>query len=37
MVEKIRFHMDENVDGAIAEGLRKQGLNVGAALLERRD
>jgi predicted nuclease of predicted toxin-antitoxin system len=28
MPEKIRFHMDENVDSAIAEGLRRQGLDV---------
>jgi len=28
MLEKIHFHMDENVDGAITEGLRRKGLDV---------
>lgn len=28
MTEKIKFHLDENVQNAIAEGLRKQGINV---------
>jgi len=28
MVEKIRFHLDENVSTAVAEGLRKRGINV---------
>jgi predicted nuclease of predicted toxin-antitoxin system len=28
MTEKIRFHLDENVDPAIADGLRRRGLDV---------
>ncbi|HBQ97055.1 MULTISPECIES: DUF5615 family PIN-like protein [Roseofilum] len=28
MEESIKFHLDENVDGAIAEGLRRRGLDV---------
>jgi hypothetical protein len=28
MSERIRFHLDENVDPAIALGLRRYGINV---------
>jgi predicted nuclease of predicted toxin-antitoxin system len=28
MPEKIRFHLDENVEGAIAEGLKQKGIDV---------
>ena len=28
MSEAIRFHLDENVDGAIAEGLRRRSIDV---------
>jgi predicted nuclease of predicted toxin-antitoxin system len=28
MKENIKFHLDENVQNAIAEGLRKQGIDV---------
>ena len=28
MLNKIRFHLDENVSNAIANGLRKRGINV---------
>lgn len=28
MTDRIRFHLDENVDPAIAEGLRRRGVDV---------
>ncbi len=28
MIERIRFHLDENVDPAVAEGLRRRGADV---------
>lgn len=28
MTERIRFHLDENVDPAIADGLRRRGIDV---------
>ncbi|MGL4621818.1 MAG: DUF5615 family PIN-like protein [Chroococcidiopsis sp.] len=28
MAEKIRFHLDENVSTAVAEGLRRRGIDV---------
>jgi predicted nuclease of predicted toxin-antitoxin system len=28
MTQKIRFHLDENVSNAIAEGLRRRGIDV---------
>lgn len=28
MVEKIKFHLDENVSNAIAQGLRRRGIDV---------
>jgi predicted nuclease of predicted toxin-antitoxin system len=28
MTERIRFHFDENVDPAVAEGLRRRGIDV---------
>ncbi len=28
MAEKIRFHLDENVSNAVAEGLRRRGVDV---------
>jgi predicted nuclease of predicted toxin-antitoxin system len=28
MVERIRFHLDENVSNAVAEGLRRRGIDV---------
>ena len=28
MPEPIRFHLDEHIDGAIADGLRRRGINV---------
>ena len=28
MTERIRFHLDENVDPAIADGLRRRGVDV---------
>ena len=28
MAEKIKFHLDENVSTAIAEGLRRRGVNL---------
>jgi predicted nuclease of predicted toxin-antitoxin system len=28
MAEKIKFHLDENVTNAIAEGLRRRGIDV---------
>jgi uncharacterized protein with PIN domain len=28
MSERIRFHLDENVDPAVAEGLRRRGVDV---------
>jgi predicted nuclease of predicted toxin-antitoxin system len=28
MTDKIRFHLDENVSNAIAEGLRRRGIDV---------
>ncbi len=28
MTEKIKFHLDENVTNAIAEGLRRRGIDV---------
>jgi hypothetical protein len=28
MTDEIRFHLDENVDSAIADGLRRRGLDV---------
>lgn len=28
MLETIRFHMDENVNTAIADGLRRRGIDV---------
>jgi len=28
MPERIRFHLDENVSNAIAEGLRRRGIDV---------
>jgi hypothetical protein len=28
MIERIRFHLDENVDPAVAEGLRRRGVDV---------
>jgi len=28
MTERIRFHLDENVDSAIADGLRRRGIDV---------
>ncbi len=28
MTERIRFHLDESVDPAIADGLRRRGVNV---------
>ena len=28
MAEKIRFHLDENVSNAVAEGLRRRGIDV---------
>ena len=28
MTERIRYHLDENVDPAIAKGLRRRGVNV---------
>lgn len=28
MVEQIKFHLDENVNNAIADGLRRRGIDV---------
>ncbi|MBI4785890.1 MAG: DUF5615 family PIN-like protein [Chloroflexi bacterium] len=28
MADRIRFYMDEHVDGAVTEGLRRRGVNV---------
>lgn len=28
MTDQIRFHLDENVDSAIADGLRRRGVDV---------
>lgn len=28
MAEKVRFHLDENVSNAVAEGLRRRGVDV---------
>ena len=28
MAEKIRFHLDENLNTAVAEGLRRRGIDV---------
>jgi hypothetical protein len=28
MSQTIRFHLDENVNGAIADGLRRRGIDV---------
>ena len=28
MAEKIRFHLDENVSNAVAEGLRRRGIDI---------
>jgi hypothetical protein len=28
MPEPIRFHLDEHIDGAIADGLRRRGIDV---------
>jgi predicted nuclease of predicted toxin-antitoxin system len=28
MTDRIRFHLDENVDPAVADGLRRRGVNV---------
>src|SRR5687768_3673746 len=28
MTDKIRFHLDENVDSAVADGLRRRGVDV---------
>jgi Domain of unknown function (DUF5615) len=28
MSEQIRFHLDENVSNAVAEGLRRRGIDV---------
>ncbi|MBW4675980.1 MAG: DUF5615 family PIN-like protein [Desmonostoc geniculatum HA4340-LM1] len=32
MTQKIRFHLDENVSNAIAEGLRRRGIDVTTTL-----
>ena len=41
MTDRIRFHLDENVDPAVAEGLRRRGVDVttsqGAGLLRSSD
>ena len=41
MAERIRFHLDEHIDPAIARGLRRQGIDVTttveAGLLSRSD
>ena len=41
MTDGIRFHLDENVDPAVAEGLRRRGVDVttsqGAGLLRSSD
>ena len=35
MSQKIKFHLDENVSNAIANGLRKRGINVTTSPEER--
>ncbi|MEY3866658.1 MAG: hypothetical protein ACRCT1_06330 [Microcoleaceae cyanobacterium] len=35
MSERIRFHLDENVSNAIAEGLRRRGIDVTTTPEER--
>ncbi|MBE9189438.1 DUF5615 family PIN-like protein [Gloeocapsopsis crepidinum LEGE 06123] len=32
MVEKIKFHLDENVSNAVAEGLRRRGIDLTTTL-----
>lgn len=34
MVEKIRFHLDENVSNAVADGLHRRGIDLTTTLEE---